>query len=90
MLYYMNKKPEVKHVRSGVESYDLDENLVFEETEEDLLEQEEEIDRFTNRMSVQWGEEECKLRIAVFVSFVNNANALKFKQKIKKDRQSVV
>lgn len=40
----------------------------------DEIENDEEIDKFTGRMSNRWGEEESQLRIAVFVSFINNAD----------------
>lgn len=41
-------------------------------------------------MSVQWGEEESQLRMAVFVAFVNNQDTLKLRKKTKRQRQSIV
>jgi uncharacterized radical SAM superfamily protein len=57
---------------------------------EDDLMQDNKIDGFTDRMTTKWGEEETKLRLAIYVSFVKESDTLNFRKKVKRHRQSVV
>lgn len=61
---------------------------VVDEDDEFFKQEEKERDRLTNRMSIKYGEEEAQLRVAVFVSFVNKKDKLKFNKmnKIKKKK----
>jgi hypothetical protein len=96
MMYYVKKAPLVRVVRP--ENYDLEtenalefgDDLLAGLEDDDPFKDDEEIDQFATRMSNAWGDEECKLRMAVFISFVNNADTLRFRKKVKKNRESVV
>ena len=63
-----------------------DDDQDFDDRFEALANEDREIDQFKERMSMRWGEEESKLRMAVFISFVNNADQLKFRKKAKAAR----
>jgi hypothetical protein len=101
MMYYVKSMPKMKHTRK--EDYEIDtskgvaeqlfdsrdEEVQFTE-EEDILEQDAKIDGFTDRMTNKWGEEETQLRLAIYISFVKDADTLMFRKKVKERRMSLV
>lgn len=86
MMYYVRNNPKMPKMARRKENFDIDQTKgaaehLFDECQQDgdfvLMDQDaivndNEIDAFTDRMSLRWGEEESQLRMAVFVAFVNN------------------
>jgi hypothetical protein len=96
MMFYVKNMPKMK--KKEKEDYDVSRELKEEEFDDDFevedaleaLNEDAKIDGFVDRMSSLWGEEETKLRMAVFVAFVNNHDTLQFRKKAKTARKSVV
>jgi hypothetical protein len=71
-----------------LESADTQENEEenFIENELNNLMEDRKIDGFADQMEAAWGSEESKLRMAVFVAFVNNHNTTIYRKKVKQQR----
>jgi hypothetical protein len=100
MIYYVKNMPKMQRLEEVDLNIDSDKTVaeyLFEEGQrdgtfvmEDHLGQDNKIDGFTDRMTTKWGEEETKLRLAIYVSFVKDSDTYSFRKKVKKHRQSVV
>lgn len=101
MMYFVKTAPKMKRIKDV--DYDIDNDksaaqVLFEDKDAPSVYmcnetefEDAEIDKLTDRMSVQWGGiEESQLRMAVFVAFVDNKDTVNLRKKTKKNRKEVV
>ena len=103
MIYYVKNMPTIQRIKEvdyDVGLYSSAKQYLFEDEgqdgsfiipndDPDYYETEEtKIEKFTNQIQKNWGEQESQLRTAIYVSFVKETDTNLFRKKIKERRST--